>query len=139
MASVNVMGYCPIKAFNKEIDLDSDTIKLMLLTSSATPNVDVHVYIEDIEADEVSHANYTAGGSTLANISVTYDTGTNTMTFDADDVTWSAVTFSTRYGVIYDENTSVIIAYLDFDSEQSPSASDFTVSFNASGIFTAVV
>jgi hypothetical protein len=139
MASLNIMGYLPIKLFNKEVDLDTDTIKLMLLSSSATPNVDVHVYIEDLEGDEVSGSGYSAGGETVSNISISYISGSNTCKFDADDVVFSAVTISTRYGVLYDEDSSVIIAYLDFDSEQSPSASDFTVSFNADGMFTAVV
>ena len=139
MASVNVMGYLPSKLFNKEVDFETDTIKLMLLSASSTPNIDTHVYIEDVEGDEVSGTGYDAGGKALTNKTITYDSGTDTTTFDADNVEWETVTIETRYGVLYDEDSSVIIAYLDFDSTQSPSGVDFTVSFNASGIFTATV
>jgi biotin carboxylase len=44
----------PSKLFNKEVDFETDTIKLMLLSASSTPNIDTHVYIEDVEGDEVS-------------------------------------------------------------------------------------
>lgn len=54
-----------LKVFNKEIDWDSDTIKLMLLTSSHTPNLDTHAYKSDL-TNEVSGTGYTAGGATLA-------------------------------------------------------------------------
>ena len=143
MASVYVMGQLPIKIFNKEVDYEADTIKLMLLSSSATPNVDTHVYLADVEGDEVSGTGYVAGGETLTGKTISYNSGTDTTSFDADDVTWSSSTITARYGILYvdtgDSSTSPIIAYMDFDAEKSSSSGDFTVQFNASGIFTATV
>ena len=36
------------KALNKEVDWDSDTIKVALLTSAYTPNQDTHDYYDDV-------------------------------------------------------------------------------------------
>ncbi len=49
-----VYGNALKAAFNKEIDFDSDTIKVMLLTSSYTPNQDSHDYLDDVVSNEVS-------------------------------------------------------------------------------------
>lgn len=139
MAILNMMGNLPSKLFNKEVDYEADTIKLMLLTSSATPNVDVHVYIEDLEGNEVGGTGYTAGGSTLTGKTVSYSESTDTTTFDADDVVWSSSTITARYCVLYDSDSSVILGYADFGVDKSTLGDDFTVTFSSSGIFTSVV
>jgi hypothetical protein len=127
------------KAFNKEIDFDTDTIKVMLLTSSYTPNQDTHDYLDDVVANEVSGTGYTAGGATLANKTVTYDSATNTCILDADDTTWSSSTITARYAVIYDASpatnaTRPLIGYVDFTSDQSSNAGSFTLTWDATGI-----
>src|SRR5690242_11712827 len=81
-------------------DWDTDTIKVAILTSAYTPNQDTDDFWNDVSANEASATGYTAGGAALANKSVTYDTATNQVRLDADDVTWtSAVTG--RYLVVY--------------------------------------
>lgn len=60
-----------VAAFNKEIDFNSDTIKVMLLTSSYTPS-DAHDYVDDIVANEVVGTGYTAGGPTLGSATMAY-------------------------------------------------------------------
>lgn len=127
------------KAFNKEIDFDTDTIKVMLLTSSYTPNQDTHDYLDDVVANEVTGTGYTAGGATLANKTVTYDSATNTCILDADDTTWSSSTITARYAVIYDASpatnaTRPLIGYVDFTSDQSSNAGSFTLTWDATGI-----
>ena len=127
-------------AFNKEIDFnETNKVKLSLHTSSYTPDQDAHDYFDDV-TDEVTSANYTAGGAALASPAITYTAGTNVSKFDADDVTWTSVTFTARYGVLrYDTgtaSTSPLIAYLDFDGDKSPSAGNFTVTFHTDGICT---
>lgn len=56
------------KILNKEVDLDTDTLKIMLLTSSYTPDP-AHDYQADL-TNEVTGDGYTAGGATLAGVSV---------------------------------------------------------------------
>lgn len=59
------------KTWNKEADLDTDTIKVMLCTSSYTPNRGTHAYKSDV-TNEVSGTGYTATGATLASVTLSY-------------------------------------------------------------------
>lgn len=56
---------------NAPIDLLSDTLKCMLLTSSYTPNLDTHKYKSDL-TNEITGTGYTAGGATLGSPTLTY-------------------------------------------------------------------
>ena len=140
MATTKTYGSLIAKAFNKEVDFDSDTIKVALLSSSYTPNQDTHDYWDDVSAYEVSGTGYTAGGATLANKSVTYNSSTNVTKFDADDVSWTSSTITARYAVIYDAtgtaSTSALIGYVDFGSDQSSSSGTFSIVWDSAGIFT---
>ena len=92
------------KALNKEVDWDSDTIKVALLTSAYTPNQDTHDYYDDVSGSEVSGTGYSAGGNTLSSKTVTYDTATNVIVLDAADTTWASSTITARYAVVYDDS-----------------------------------
>ena len=123
---------------NADIDLSADTIKLALVTASYTPDQDAHDMWDDVSANEVSSSGYSAGGATLGSKTVTQDDPNDRAVFDAADVSWSAVTFSTRYGILYKStgtpSTSPLIACLDWGSTKSPAGEDFNVVWNASGI-----
>jgi hypothetical protein len=141
MATTTVYGKLAVSVFNKEIDFDSDTIKVALVTSSYTPNQDTNQYWSDVVANEASGTGYTAGGATLASKTVVYDGPTNKTTFDAADVSWTTSTITARYAVVYDSSpatdaTRPLLCYVDFGSNQSSSAGTFTASWSASGIFT---
>lgn len=128
------------KLVDGSIDLDTDTIKVALLTSSYTPNIDSDDFFDDVSAYEVSSSGYSAGGSALANKSVTQDNTNDLAKFSADDVTWSAVTFTARYAVIYKSTgtaaTSALIAVIDLLVNKSFSAEDATLTWSANGILT---
>lgn len=140
MSTFYTFGNLIIKAFNKEVDWDTDTIKVMLLTSSASPDQDTHDYIDDLNANEVSGTGYTAGGATLASKTIGYTAGTNVTKFDAADVTWSSSTITARYAVLYVDtgtpSTSVLIGYTDFGEDKSSESGNFTIQWDADGIFT---
>jgi hypothetical protein len=133
------------QALNKEIDWDTDTIKVALLTNAYTPDQDVHNYLDDVVAHEVTGATgYTAGGNTLANKTNSYNSATNVITLDADDTTWSSSTITARYAVIYDASpatnaTRPLIGYVDFGSDQSSSNGNFTITWDATGIVRITV
>lgn len=125
---------------NKEVDFGSDTIKVALCTSSYTPNQDTHDYYDDL-TNELTDGSYTAGGETLASKTVTYDSGTNTVTLDCADVTFSALTSTgIRYAVFYGDSgtdsTSPLLCYMDFGANQDVSAQDFILVIGASGLLT---
>lgn len=125
-------------AFNKEIDFDSDSIKVALVSSAYTPNQDTHDYWDDVVANEVSGAGYTAGGQALSGKTVTYDSATNTLILDANDSVWAGSTISARYAVVYNDTGATngqkaLIGYQDM-GDQSSTNGNFTVTWDATGI-----
>lgn len=142
MAS-KLYGNFLLKALNKEVDYDSDTIKVALLTSSYTPNQDTHDYFNDVSANEVSGTGYTAGGATLASKTATYDAGTNVIVLDAADITFSSSTITARYAVVYGStgtaSTSPLIGFVDFGSDQSSTNGNFTITWDSTGIVRITV
>lgn len=143
MAS-KMYGNFLLKALNKEVDFDSDTIKVALLSSSYTPNQDSHDYWDDVSSNEVSGTGYTSGGQALSSKTATYDSATNVVILDAADTVWSASTVTARYAVIYDDSGAtaaqkVLIGYVDFGSDQSSTNGNFTVTWDATGIVRITV
>jgi len=137
MASALWYGNAPLKAFNKEIDWDTDTIKVMLCTSSYTPNQDTHIYKDVSITNEVTGTGYVAGGATLTNKTIGYTAATNVTKLDADDVTWANSTITARYAVIYDDTPAAnkpLLGYVDFISDQVSTAGPFTIEWNTGGI-----
>lgn len=124
------------KLLDGDIDLVNDTIKLMLLTSSHTPNIDTEEFIDDVSANEVSASGtYSAGGGTLGTKSVTVDTTNDRAYFDAADVSFTSATITARYAYLYKDTgtpgTSPIIGYYDYLENKSSTSGTFTHSFAA--------
>ena len=109
---------------NGNFDLDTaSSIKLMLVTSSYTPDQAAHDFRDDLGATEASGGSgYSAGGFTLASLS----TGTSSLTFnwDAADIS-QAITggpFAFRYGIYYRARGGLasaddLIGYVDFGAQ----------------------
>ncbi len=115
------------------VDLDTDTLKLALVTSSYTPST-AHDEWADVSANEVSTGSgYATGGETLANPVATNDN------IDYDDVTWTALTKTFRYAVCYKSGsggglTNPLLFYILLDSTPADivsSGSNYTVQWNA--------
>jgi len=141
--SAKLYGLCFSQAFDKEIDLTDGNVKVMLCTSSYTPDQDTHDYKDDVD-NEVEGTGYTAGGTALANPAVAYATATNVWNFDADNVTWSSSSITARYAVYYynvggTAASSPLICYVDFGEDETSSNGDFTITHNADGIFKVTV
>lgn len=124
---------------NGSIDLDSDTIKVALVTSSYTADQDAHDFFDDV-TNEVSGTGYTAGGATLANKAVSQDNTNNWGKFDADDPSWASSTITARGAVVYKStgtaSTSRLICYIDFGQDYTSANGTFSVVFHANGILT---
>lgn len=122
---------------NGGIDLDTDTIRVALVTSTYTPNIDTHTKWSDI-TNEVTGTGYTAGGEALANKTVTADNTDDEGVFDADDKTWAASTITARGAVLYKDtgtpSTSPLIGYIDFGADKSSSNGNFTIQWATEGI-----
>lgn len=115
---------------NPSIDLDTDTIKVAL--------IDTGTYTYSASHQYWSSASSAAVGTpaTLANKTIANGV------FDADDVTYSAVTGNTVEAIIVYKDTgsaatSPLIAYFDSGTGLpiTPNGGNITLTFNASGIF----
>jgi hypothetical protein len=122
---------------NKVIDLEADTIKVMLLDNGYTFDPD-HDVIADVSSDQITGTGYTSGGVTLASKSVTQDDTNNLAKFDAADAEWTSATFTARYAVVYDDTVSgdPLICCIDFGSDKTVTGGTFTIQWNSSGILT---
>ena len=143
MAS-KMYGNVVLRAFNKEIDWETDTVKVALLTGSYTPDQDNHQTWSQVSASEATGTGYTAGGATLGGKTATYDAANNVTILDAEDVTWANSTITARYAVIYDDAGAtaadkVLLGYVDFGTNQASTNGNFTITWDASGIFRFTV
>ena len=78
------------------VDLDdttADRFKVMLVTSSYTPDFGTHDFKSDV-TNEVTGTGYSSGGESLSSVTLTQSS--STITFDADDVTWASSTITAR-------------------------------------------
>lgn len=132
------------------LDLNADTIKVALYGNTGTPDQTVasantaYNVAQWTSTNEVTATGWTAGGLSLASVTSTFSSAT--YTFDAADKAGGASdTVTAAYGVlIYDDTIATPVAdqgicYLAFGGSNSVTAGTFTVSFNASGIFTVAV
>lgn len=141
--TAKLFGKLFLAAFNKEIDLLDDVIKVMLCTSSYTPDQDAHDYKDDV-TNEITGTGYSAGGATLGSKTLTYTGATNKITFDAADVQWPSSTLTARTAVLYDSSpasdaTRPLIGYQQSDVDISSSGGNFDLVWNASGIMEITV
>jgi hypothetical protein len=81
------------------IDMDTDMFRMMLVTSSYTPDQDGHLKRSAI-TNEVSGTGYTAKGPTCA-CTVAKDTATNRVTFTFAGISLPTSTITSRRGIIY--------------------------------------
>jgi len=117
-------------------DLDTDTIKIALYTSSATLGASTTAYSTTNEV--TGSTGYTAGGNTLSGASITLSGSTAIVDFT--DTTWSSATITARGALIYNSSKSdKAIAVLDFGSDKSSTNGDFTVVFPAADASNAII
>jgi hypothetical protein len=123
------------------IDLDTDTFKVALFTSTHTPSVANTVYSG--LTNEVANANgYTTAGEALT--SVTWAQTGGAATFDAADTFWTASGGSivARYYVLYSVTATGndLVCYGLIDNSPADvtttTGNTLTLTWNASGIFT---
>lgn len=129
------------------IALLSDTLKVMLVNASYTPDKD-HDFVDSITggtSKELSGTGYTAGfggagRKTLASKTVTKDNGADVAYLDANDVSWTAIDAGTAaFAVVIKEVTSdadsPILAVVDVSPDVATNGGDYTIQWAADGVF----
>lgn len=140
--AANVYGNFPLRLVKGDVDLDTATVKALLVGSGYTFNADTHDFLDDITG-EVTGTGYTAGGVTLTGVTTTYDAATNRVKVDAADAAFGTVTLTGVTGLVTYVSTgtpatSPLMSYHSFAS-QSPNAVPFTYAWHADGILTLTV
>ena len=117
--------------FQKEQDLDSDTIKIALYTSSASLDAATTAYTT---SGEVASGNgYTTGGETLT--SPVIGTSGTTAYVDFDNPEWASASFTTAGALIYNDTTAGnnSIAVLNFGGDFTVTSGTFRIVFPTPG------
>lgn len=117
--------------FQKEQDLDSDTIKIALYTSSASLGAGTTAYTT---SGEVASGNgYTTGGETLTNPVI--GTSGTTAYVDFDNPEWTSASFTTAGALIYNDTTvgDNAIAVLNFGGDFTVTSGTFRIVFPSPG------
>ena len=119
---------------NKEIDMEADTIKCMLLDNSHSFSA-AHNVIGDVSGNEISGSGYSAGGAALANKAVTQAATTK---FDADNTAWNSASFTAYHAVLWDDTigTDDLICSIDFGGAKTVTSGTFTIQWHEDGIIT---
>jgi len=111
------------------IDFDTNSFKIILVTSSYTPNKDTHTKRSDV-TNEISGTGYTSGGVSTA-VTVTNDTANDRIDINFADVSWASATLTAAAAVIYKStgtaSTDNLVAYLDFAGNVISTNGTFTV------------
>jgi hypothetical protein len=114
----------------------ADTFNIALYTSSATLDATTTAYSA---SNEVSGTGYTAKGNSLTTVAPT-SSGT-TAYLDFNDTTWSAATITARGALIFNDTQSgdPSVAVLDFGSDKTSTAGDFTIVFPTADSSNAII
>lgn len=104
------------------VDFDSDTLKIALLTTSYTPDMDNHTFYSEVSTYELAAGDgYTTGGQALSTPAVAGVTALDLAKATYSNLTWtfaSAKTF--RYLILYKftgvNSTSLLVGLIDVGS-----------------------
>jgi hypothetical protein len=107
----------------KAIDFAADTFKIILMQTGFVFNDSTHFLYADVAGNELGTGNgYTAGGNTLAGVTVTEDNVDDRCEIVWNNTTWTAVGGAigpASGAIIYDDTVAndPIVGYIDFGAD----------------------
>ena len=139
MAWVMFDPYMELQEDGNAVNLEGD-IRCMLIDNTRAPVGATDSSMTDIDNNEVTGTNYSAGGYVMT---PTIVLAAGTVTFDTDDPTWtqSGAGFNDAYyAVVYFYTGTPAnerpIVYADLSGPKGNIAGDLTLELNANGIWT---
>jgi len=125
-------------AMNKELDFESDPIKVMLLDDTYEIDLSNHAYVSDLEG-EVEGDGYDEGGIELTGRLVSYNSPSQVLKLDADDAVWNMLRVTFRYAVIYNDEgetaeEKLLLGYIDFGDDVELHGDKFTMIWDSEGL-----
>lgn len=117
-------------AVKGDIDLDTDTYRMMLVTSAYTENKD-HAKRSDITNEVAAGGGYTAGGSVVT-LTPTLDTANDRLDIAIGSVNWPTATITAAGAVVYKArggaaSADELVCFLDFGGDVTSTNGTFTV------------
>lgn len=109
----------------KQIDLATDSLKIVLMGTGFTFNKDTHATYADVSASELATGNgYTQNTKTLASVVVTEDDTNDRANMACADVSWTAAggAIGPAAGAIIFSDTSsddTVVGYIDFGTDKT--------------------
>lgn len=124
---------------DKLVQLETDTLKVTLHTSSYTPAQDTHQFQSDLTNELTTANGYTAGGATLSSVSLTESGHVYTLT--CANPQWTTATFTAAFAVFADTTpgsaaTNPLLCYWDFGGSQTAGGGTFTLQIASGGLVT---
>jgi hypothetical protein len=126
-----------VEQVGADVNVLTGTVKLSLHTNTYVPNRDTDDFFNDA-TNELTGNGY--GQQTLAGKTVTYDSASDEVRFDCNDITFSFTAANTwRHGVVWIDTagastTDPLYGLLTWDSDQTVSTT-YTLTIDASGLF----
>jgi hypothetical protein len=117
----HVYGPALVSVFNKQVDIDSDTLKVMLVNGYTYSKT--HQYKDVSITNESSGSGYTAGGATITSVTSSFNSTSNRWTFTGANVSWPSNTAPATGAVVYDDtpaSSKPLLVYIDFGGSQTP-------------------
>ena len=119
-----------------------DTFKIALYTNSSSFTAATTAYTATNEITNTTGSAYVAGGADLGNVNPS--TSSTTALTDFADEVWSTASFTARGALIYNTTpahtyTNPVVVVLDFGSDKTASAGDFTVVFPTADASNAII
>ena len=133
MASL-VYNSCIRDAVTGAIDFDTDTFKMLLVTSSYSA-AKSHAKRSDI-TNEVTGTGYTSGGNACSVSVAAVDNTNNDVEISFTVTSWTSATITARAGVIYKSrggasSADELVGYVDFGSDVSSTNGTFAVTVSS--------
>tara|TARA_R110000824_G_scaffold392908_2_gene591588 strand:- start:478 stop:903 length:426 start_codon:yes stop_codon:yes gene_type:complete len=122
---------------NKEHDMNTNTFKIALYTSSATLNSTTTGYAT---TNEITGTGYVAGGATLTG--GTIGTSGTTVYVDFTDPAWTSASFTANGALIYNTSATAgteAVLVLAFGGDFTVSSGTFTITFPTADASNALI
>lgn len=133
MASL-IYNSCIRDAVTGAIDFDTDTFKMLLVTSSYTASKS-HSKRSDV-TNEVTGTGYTAGGNACSVSVAATDNTNNDVEISFTVTSWTSATITARAGIIYKSrggasSADELVGYVDFGSDITSTNGTFAVTVSS--------
>jgi hypothetical protein len=115
-----------------QVDCDTDTFKMMLVTSTYTASKS-HAKRSDITNEVAAGSGYTTGGNACALTVAATDNVNNDVEISFSVTSWTSATITARAGVIYKSRNPAVpsgdelVGYVDFGSNITSTNGTFAV------------